>query len=93
MILSYPREWEARFYARPPTNVWDELPGLAVPTLAMRGTQSDTLFPEAWALWQNLQPAATFVEMDCVGHMLTAEAPQDVAAVVLHWLQDRGLVA
>ncbi len=93
VILSYPREWEARFYARPPTNVWDELPGLAVPTLAMRGTQSDTLFPEAWALWQNLQPAATFVEMDSVGHMLTAEAPQDVAAVVLHWLQDRGLVA
>ncbi|MEZ4517204.1 MAG: alpha/beta hydrolase [Chloroflexota bacterium] len=33
VILSYPREWEARFYARPPINVWDELPGLSVPTL------------------------------------------------------------
>ncbi len=91
-MLSYPREWEARFYSRPPTNVWDEVPGLVVPTLAVRGTQSDTLFPNAWALWQTLQPAATFVEMDGVGHMLTAEAPGEVAAVVLHWLEDQGAV-
>ena len=88
VVLSYPREWEARFYARPPTNVWDQLPGLTHPTLAIRAMDSDTLFPEAWALWQNLQPAATFVEMDGVGHMLTAEAPEDVAAVVAHWLED-----
>lgn len=93
VVLRYPREWEARFYSRPPTNVWAELPGLTVPTLAVRATRSDTLYPEAWALWQTLQPAATFVEMDGVGHMLTAEAPADVAAVLLHWLADRGLLA
>lgn len=93
IVLSYPREWEARFYARPPVNVWDELPELRVPTLAVRGTRSDTLYPEAWALWQTLQPQATFVEMDGVGHMLTAEAPDDVAAALLHWFEDRGLLA
>ena len=91
-MLSYPREWEARFYARPPTNVWDELPALAHPTLAIRATESDTLYPDAWALWQTLQPSATFVEMDGVGHMLTAEAPEDVAGVVIHWLEDQGSV-
>lgn len=89
VALSYPRDWEARFYARPPLNVWDELPRLAVPTLAIRATESDTLFPDAWTLWQNLQPEATFVEMEGTGHMLTAEAPGDVAAVISHWLQDR----
>ena len=92
VVLSFPREWEAWIYSHPPTNVWDELPGLSVPTLAVRGTQSDTLYPNAWALWQNLQPAATFVEMDGVGHMLTAEAPEDVAGVVVHWLEDQGIV-
>ena len=92
VVLSYPREWEARFYARPPTNVWDELPALAHPTLAIRATESDTLYPDAWALWQTLQPSATFVEMDGVGHMLTAEAPEDVAGVVIHWLEDQGSV-
>lgn len=91
VVLSYPKEWEARFYARPPTNVWDEIPRISHPTLAVRAAESDTLFPEAWALWQNLQPAATFVELDQVGHMLTAEAPEDVAAILLHWLEDRGL--
>lgn len=89
IVLSYPREWEARFYARPPTNVWDELPALGHPTLAIRATESDTLYPDAWALWQTLQPSATFVEMDGVGHMLTAEAPEDVAGVVIHWLEDQ----
>lgn len=87
VALSFPREWEAWIYSRPPTNVWDELPGLSVPTLAVRGAQSDTLSADAWALWQTLQPAATFVEMDGVGHMLTAEAPEAVAGVVLGWLR------
>lgn len=90
VVLSYPREWEARFYTRPPANVWDELPGLSVPTLAVRATETDTLFPDAWALWQTLQPGATFVEMDGVGHMLTMEEPEAVAAVVGHWLEDIG---
>ena len=80
VVLSFPREWEAWIYSHPPTNVWDELPSLTVPTLAVRGTQSDTLTPDAWALWQNLQPAATFVEMDGVGHMLTPHAPTHSAA-------------
>ena len=42
--------------------MWDELPALAHPTLAIRATESDTLYPDAWALWQTLQPSATFVE-------------------------------
>jgi pimeloyl-ACP methyl ester carboxylesterase len=88
VALSFPREWEAAFYAHPPLDVWDELPQLRVPTLAVRGAASDTLFSDAWALWQQLQPSAAFVEFDGLGHMLTLEAPRDVAAVVLHWLAD-----
>lgn len=89
VALSFPREWEAAFYAHPPLDVWDEIPRLTLPTLALRGSESDTLFPTPWALWQNLQPSATFAEMDDVGHMLTMEAPEETAAVVLHWLDDR----
>lgn len=86
VVLSYPREWEARFYARPPTNVWDALPGLTVPTLAIRAAASDTLFEEPWRLWQSLQPGAMFVEIADVGHMLTMEQPETVAAAILGWL-------
>lgn len=91
VALSFPREWEAAFYAHPPLDMWDDISRLAHPTLAVRGSDSDTLFPNAWALWQNLQPSAAFVEMNGVGHMLTLEAPEDTAAVVLHWLEDQGL--
>lgn len=93
-VLSYPRAWEGAFYARPPLDVWEEIPRLDVPTLAVRGAGSDTLFAEPWALWQTLQPSAAFVEFGGqppLGHMLTMEAPDDVAAAVLHWLDDRGL--
>lgn len=91
-VLCFPKTWEARFYARPPVNVWEALPELTVPTLALRATESDTLFTESWAQWQAIQPTASFVEMDQVGHMLTMEAPQETAAVVGHWLTDRGLI-
>ena len=91
VVLSFPRAWEAAFYAHPPLDVWDEIPRLSLPTLAVRGAASDTLFPDAWALWQTLQPSAAFLEMSDAGHMLTLEAPDDAAAVVLHWLEDQNL--
>lgn len=91
VVLSFPRAWEAAFYAHPPLDVWDEIPRLSLPTLAVRGAASDTLFPDAWALWQTLQPSAAFLEMSDAGHMLTLEAPDGAAAVVLHWLEDQNL--
>lgn len=91
VVLSFPRAWEAAFYAHPPLDVWDEIPRLSLPTLAVRGAASDTLFPDAWALWQTLQPSAAFLEMSDAGHMLTLEAPDDAATVVLHWLEDQNL--
>jgi len=83
--LVYTREWEARFYARPPLEVWDVLPQVNQPTLAIRGVDSDSLFPEAWALWQILQPQTTFVEILDAGHMVTMERPREVAYVVKDW--------
>ena len=89
VVLSFPREWEAAFYGHPPLDVWEDVPRLTHPTLAVRGGESDSLFPDAWALWQNLQPAATFVELSDVGHMLTLEASEEVAAVIGHWFEDQ----
>ncbi len=80
--LSIPREWEAQIYRTPPTDVWDVLPRLTVPTLAIRGALSDTLSPAAWQRWQALQPAATFVELPGVGHLLPFEAPGAVADAI-----------
>ncbi len=84
--LAYPAEWEARFYAMPPRDVWERLPQLTLPTLAIRAENSDTLYPPAWERWQQLQPNTNFVEIADVGHLLTHEAPQKVGQVILNWL-------
>ncbi len=47
--LVYPREWEARFYAMPPQGVWQAIPQVTQPTLAIRAEASDTLFPQGMA--------------------------------------------
>ncbi|MFO7678443.1 MAG: alpha/beta hydrolase, partial [Chloroflexota bacterium] len=88
VVLSYPREWEGRIYARPPQAVWEHLPQVTQPTLALRAAESDTIFPEAWQLWQAVQPDAAFVELPDVGHMLPMERPLLVAETILHWLKE-----
>ncbi len=84
--LVYPREWEARFYSMPPQGVWEAISKITHPTLAIRAEASDTLFPQAWQLWQEVQPNATFVEVPDWGHMLTLERPSHVAQIVLNYL-------
>lgn len=88
LTLTIPREWEAQIYRTPPTDVWDVLPRLTVPTLAIRGALSDTLSPAAWQRWQALQPTATFVELPGVGHLLPFEAPEAVADVIRSFVDE-----
>jgi pimeloyl-ACP methyl ester carboxylesterase len=87
VALTFPPEWEARIYATPPQAVWHTLPQVTQPTLALRAAETDTVFPEAWQLWQQKQPQATFVQLEGVGHMLTMERPFLVAETILDWLR------
>jgi pimeloyl-ACP methyl ester carboxylesterase len=87
VVLAFPREWEAKFYSRPPLRVWEVVAQITQPTLAIRTTGSDTLFPDAWALWQEKQPDAHFIEIPDVGHMLTLERPLLTAQIVLDFLK------
>lgn len=84
--LRYRREWEARVYSRPPLNVWHLLPLVDRPTLGIRGAESDALWPEAWARWQEVQPEASFLEFEEAGHLVPLEQPQRVAAAMRDFL-------
>lgn len=90
--LRFPREWEAQYYSLPPLWVWEYVAQLAQPTLAIRATESDTLFSVAWAEWQQRQPGATFVEVPDVSHMLIMERPDDVAQIVLQFVANASTV-
>lgn len=81
--LFYSPSWEARIYTLPPTGVWQLIPKISHPTLAIRGRNSDTLTGQAWALWQEVQPSAVFEEFDGAGHLLPFELPEEVAARIV----------
>lgn len=88
LTLAYSRDWEAAIYAHPPTDVWELVPQVRQPTLAIRAAQTDTLHPQAWAYWQELQPQATFLELPNTGHLLPLEQPGRVADEIIAFLDN-----
>lgn len=84
--LTYAPEWEARIYSLPPTDVWDLIPKLKLPTLGIRGSETDTLVPAAWHLWQMAHPKATFLDIEGAGHMIPMERPLQIAEAIHNFL-------
>jgi len=89
LVLTFPREWEAKIYASLPLHVWEEIPQVMQPTLAIRAAESDTLTEEAWRHWQELRPGAAFVEIPDAGHMVPMERPIEVVEAVDDFLGKR----
>jgi len=87
IVLTYSREWEVHIYSLPPMDVWQSIPAISHPTLAIRGAESDSLFQQAWQQWQELQPQARFVEVGNAGHMVLMERPQLLAETILDFLK------
>ena len=86
ITLRYSREWEAQFYATPPITVWEDIPRIQQPTLGLRGADTNTIFPQAWQRWQELQPSATFLQVEEAGHMIPMERPFFLANTILEYL-------
>jgi pimeloyl-ACP methyl ester carboxylesterase len=82
--LVFGREWEAAVYASPPW-VWVRVARLRLPTLGLRGENSDTLSPAALNRWARLQPTAEL--HTCPGgHLLPMEFPLETAQYVIDFL-------
>lgn len=85
--LRYSGAWEAAVYGSAPS-ARPLMKRMRVPTLAMRGADSDTLRPEIWARWQHWQPQASFMEIPG-GHLFPLESPQATArAAIKHVFAD-----
>lgn len=80
--LTYAPEWEARIYSLPPTDIWELIPKIKKPTLGIRGSDTDTLVPAAWHLWQMAQPKGKFIDFQGATHMLPMEKPLEIAAAI-----------
>jgi pimeloyl-ACP methyl ester carboxylesterase len=84
--LVWPAEWEAYYFCTLYTRTWDEVGGLRVPALVIRGGESDTFTGESMERLRGLLPDATYAEVDGYGHLFPHSAPNETAAIIRDWL-------
>ncbi len=91
--LVYSPEWEARIYLTGlrDFDLWRELPKLEVPTLIIRGAETDTFLENAAKLVKKKNLKIQVVTMKKATHILPLEHPQEVANIINNFLtEDRG---
>jgi pimeloyl-ACP methyl ester carboxylesterase len=88
--LVYSPEWEAQIYrtAMQDLDIWRGLPNLSVPTLFIRGAETDTFMQKAADLVQRKQPTARLVTLDKSTHLLPLERPREVFDIMQSFLNE-----
>ncbi|MBE0670846.1 MAG: alpha/beta hydrolase [Anaerolineales bacterium] len=88
--LVYSPEWEARIYftGMRDFDLWRELPKLEVPTLIIRGAETDTFLEKAEQLVKKKNPKIQVVTMKNATHILPLEYPKEVAEILNDFLTE-----
>ena len=86
----YSPEWESRIYftGLRDFDSWRDLPSLKVPTLFMRGAETDTFWEEAAKMVKRKQPKAKLETLEKSTHLLPLERPQEVFDIMQSFLSD-----
>ncbi len=86
--LVYSPEWEARIYLTGlrDFDLWRALPKLKVPTLIIRGAETDTFMEKAGTLVKKKNPKIQVVTIQKATHILPLEHPQEVADIINNFL-------
>lgn len=87
--LVYSPDWEAQIYrtGMHDFDIWRDLPKLKVPTLFIRGTETDTFLEDAAKLVKRKQPRAQIEALEKSTHILPLERPQDVFEIMQSFLK------
>jgi pimeloyl-ACP methyl ester carboxylesterase len=88
--LAYSPEWESRIYmtGMRDFDLWHGLPKLEVPTLIIRGAETDTFLEVAGNLVKKKQPKVKIETLPKSTHILPLEYPQEVFRIMQSFLQD-----
>jgi len=86
--LAYSPEWETHIYltGMQDFDLWRGLPSLDVPTLIIRGAETDTFLPGAAWLVKRKNPKVQIHTMQKATHILPLEYPQEVAEIITNFL-------
>lgn len=82
--LSYSKEWEAAIYQTVPW-AWSSIKKLAIDTVVIRGSDSDTLSADVTARMQKKKPHIEMIEISG-GHLFPLERPEATAELILSHL-------
>ncbi|HUG33770.1 MAG TPA: alpha/beta hydrolase [Anaerolineales bacterium] len=88
--LVFSPEWEARIYftGLQDFDIWRDLPKLEVPTLFIRGAESDTFLEAAARLVKQKQPRARIEALPKSTHLLSLEYPREVFDIMQSFLKE-----
>lgn len=88
--LIFSPEWEAQIYRTGlrDFDIWRGLPELNVPTLFIRGAESDTFLEGAARLVKQKQPRAKIETLEKSTHLLPLERPHEVFEIIQSFLKD-----
>ena len=88
--LVYSPEWESQIYrtSLQDFDIWRNLSKLEVPTLFIRGAETDTFLENAARLVQRRQPKANIETLEQSTHLLPLERPQEVFDIAQAFLKE-----
>src|SRR3970040_2009458 len=85
----YSPEWEARIYRTIPTDVWKYAKLLRLPTLVIRGENSNTFTAESEGAFRSANPEVSFAVVPGAGHLVPQEKPEEIGRLILNFLQEK----
>jgi len=88
--LVYPPEWEAQLYRTwlRDSDLWRGLPNLEVPTLIIRGKETNTFLESAARLVKRKQPKVKIEALEKSTHILPLERPKEVFDIMQSFLHE-----
>lgn len=88
--LIYSPEWEAQIYrtGMQDFDIWRDLPALEVPTLFLRGAETDTFLEDAAKFVKWKQPKVRVETLDKSTHLLPLERPREVFDIMQSFLKE-----
>ena len=88
--LVYSPEWESRIYftGLRDFDIWRGLPTLEVPTLILRGAETDTFLENAAKLIKRRQPRVQMETLEKSTHLLPLERPKEVFDLMQSFLTE-----
>jgi pimeloyl-ACP methyl ester carboxylesterase len=88
--LIYTPEWESHIYltGMRDFDLWRGLPKLEVPTLIIRGAETDTFLEKAADLMKKKNPGIRFETLQKSTHLLPLERPQEVFGLIKEFLSN-----